>query len=390
MALFGLGKSSTPDAIPAAQQAPFFAVQTGPRGAFAPIEHLLALVVEHNCSDLHMSVGTPPCVRMHGRLRKMETRALLPEDLEKLVTEIATPSQLDRAKNDGSVDFAYSFRERNRFRCSIYLQKGTLAIAMRLIPRKMLSLDEIGMPPSVRSLLTLPRGLVLVTGPTGSGKTTSLAAMLDIINRSASAHIITIEDPIEYIHEHQGGIVHQREVGADVPTFGDGLRRALRQDPDVILVGEMRDLETMETAITAAETGHLVFSTLHTTGAGRTVDRIVDAFPAHQQEQVRVQLASNLRAVISQLLVPRIDRPGRIAVFEVMMLTHSIGALIRDNKTFRIATEIQTGHKHGMVSLEASLVDLYLAGVISREEVFAKAQDTEMAAQLLAGREPRR
>jgi twitching motility protein PilT len=238
--------------------------------------------------------------------------------------------------------------------------------------------------------LRLPRGLILVTGPTGSGKTTTLAAMLDEINGSGSAHIITIEDPIEYVHEHKGGMIHQRELGSDVPSFADGLRRALRQDPDVILVGEMRDLETMETAITAAETGHLVFSTLHTTGAGRTVDRIVDGFPAHQQEQVRTQLSMNLKAVISQLLLPRIDRPGRIAVFEVMINTHSIGALIRDNKSFRIASEIQTGAKYGMVSLEASLVDLYLAGVIAREEVFNKSQDPEMAAQLLAGREVRR
>jgi twitching motility protein PilT len=263
-------------------------------------------------------------------------------------------------------------------------------MALRLIPRKMLSLPEIGLPPVVNDLIKLPRGLIVITGPTGSGKTTSLAAMLDVINRGSGLHIITVEDPIEYIHEHQSGMFHQREVGADVPTFAEGLRRALRQDPDVILVGEMRDLETMETAITAAETGHLVFSTLHTTGAGRTVDRIVDAFPAHQQEQIRVQLSTNLKAVISQLLIPRIDRPGRIAVFEVMVNTHSVGALIRDNKTFRIATEIQTGAKYGMVSLEASLVDLYLAGVISREEVFGKATDPEMAAQLLAGREPRR
>jgi twitching motility protein PilT len=387
----GLFSSSKTAAVPAhLREKPHLSVPTGSKGAFATPDQLLGLVVEHNASDLHMSVASPPCIRINGQLVKMDTRALLPEDMEKLASEIATPEQMQRVRTDGSVDFAFSFRERNRFRCSLYLQKGTLALALRLIPRKMLSLEEIGMPPAVGNLLTLPRGLVLVTGPTGSGKTTSLAAMLDVINRSASSHIITIEDPIEYIHEHQGGMFHQREVGADVPSFADGLRRALRQDPDVILVGEMRDLETMETAITASETGHLVFSTLHTTGAGRTVDRIVDAFPAHQQEQIRIQLSSNLRAVISQLLIPRIDRPGRIAVFEVMILTHSVGALIRDNKTFRIATEIQTGAKHGMVSLEASLVDLYLAGTISREEVFAKSQDPEMAAQLLGGREPRR
>jgi twitching motility protein PilT len=389
MALFGLGKS-TPGNSVSDRPVAHLALPAGPRGAFTTAEQLLGLVVEHNASDLHLSVGTPPCARLHGRLTKLDTRALFPEDMESLAAEIATSEQLHKARTEGSVDFAFTFRERNRFRCSLYLQKGTLALAMRLIPRKMLTPEEIGLPPAVQGLLKLPRGLVLITGPTGSGKTTSLAAMLDTINRGGNSHIITIEDPIEYIHEHQGGMIHQREVGADVPAFADGLRRALRQDPDVILVGEMRDLETMETAITAAETGHLVFSTLHTTGAGRTVDRIVDAFPAHQQDQIRIQLSSNLRAVISQLLVPRIDRPGRIAVFEVMVLTHSVGALIRDNKTFRIATEIQTGAKHGMVSMEASLVDLYLAGVIAREEVFSKSQDPEMAAQLLGGREPRR
>lgn len=389
MALFGFGKSSPPTAlVPATAAAPV--VAAGPRGSFAPAEDLLRLVVEEQASDLHLSVGAPPCIRLHGRLLKLETRALFPEDVEKLAAEIASPDQLRKAKEEGSVDFALTFKERNRFRVSLYLQKGSLAMALRLIPRKMLTPVEIGLPPVVSDLLRMPRGLILITGPTGSGKTTSLAAMLDVINRTAGGHIITIEDPIEYIHEHQSGMFHQREVGADVPTFADGLRRALRQDPDVILVGEMRDLETMETAITAAETGHLVFSTLHTTGAGRTVDRIVDAFPAHQQEQVRIQLSTNLRAVISQLLIPRIDRPGRIAVFEVMINTHSVGALIRDNKTFRIATEIQTGAKYGMVSLEASLIDLYLAGVISREEAFGKSQDPEMAAQLLAGREPRR
>jgi twitching motility protein PilT len=391
MALFGFGKThASAEAATAAVTAEPRTVAAGPRGSFAPAEDLLRLVVEEEGSDLHLSVGAPPCVRVNGRLVKLNTRALFPEDLEKLATEVATVEQIRRAKEEGSVDFAMTFQERNRFRVSLYLQKGTMALAMRLIPRKMLSLVEIGLPPAVHDLLRLPRGLIVITGPTGSGKTTSLAGMLDVINRSSSCHIITIEDPIEYIHEHQSGMFHQREVGADVPTFAEGLRRALRQDPDVILVGEMRDLETMETAITAAETGHLVFSTLHTTGAGRTVDRIVDAFPAHQQEQVRVQLSMNLKAVISQLLIPRIDRPGRIAVFEVMINTHSVGALIRDNKTFRIASEIQTGAKYGMVSLEASLVDLYLAGVISRDEVFGKAQDPEMAAQLLGGREPRR
>ena len=389
MAIFGFGKTQVAELPPPAVISTT-AVQAGPRGTFVPIEDLLQLVVDETASDLHISVGAPPCVRVNGRLVKLETRALFPEDIEKLVAGIASPEQMQKVRTEGSVDFAFTFRERNRFRSSLYLQKGTMALAMRLIPRRMLTLEEIGLPPAVHELLRLPRGLILVTGPTGSGKTTSLAGMLDVINSRGSAHIISIEDPIEYIHEHKGGIIHQREVGSDVPTFADGLRRALRQDPDVILVGEMRDLETMETAITAAETGHLVFSTLHTTGAGRTVDRVVDGFPAHQQEQVRTQLSMNLKAVISQLLLPRIDKPGRIAVFEVMINTHSVGALIRDNKTFRISSEIQTGAKYGMVSLEASLVDLYLAGVIAREEVFNKSQDPEMAAQLLAGRETRR
>jgi twitching motility protein PilT len=389
MAIFGFGKTPTQEnARPAAPAPP--ALQTGPRGNFVPMEDLLRLVVDESASDLHLSVGSPPCVRIHGRLVKLETRALFAEDMEKLVGGVASPEQMQRMRTEGSVDFAFTFGDRDRFRASLYSQKGTMALALRLIPRRMLSLEEIGLPAAVRELLRLPRGLILVTGPTGSGKTTTLAAMLDVINASGSAHIITIEDPIEYVHEHKGGMIHQREVGSDVPSFADGLRRALRQDPDVILVGEMRDLETMETAITAAETGHLVFSTLHTTGAGRTVDRIVDGFPAHQQDQIRVQLSMNLKAVISQLLIPRIDKPGRIAVFEVMINTHSIGALIRDNKGFRIASEIQTGAKYGMVSLEASLVDLYLAGVIAREEVFNKSQDPEMAAQLLAGREVRR
>jgi twitching motility protein PilT len=257
-------------------------------------------------------------------------------------------------------------------------------MVLRLIPKRLLTLDEIGFPPSVRELLTLPRGLILVTGPTGSGKTTTLASMLDVINSTTDAHIITIEDPIEYFHDHKSGLVNQREIGVDVPSFAEGLRRGLRQDPDVLLVGEMRDLETMETAITAAETGHLVFSTLHTTGAARTVDRIIDAFPADQQQMIRAQLSTNLKAVISQLLLPRADGTGRIAAFEVMINTPSIAALIRDSKTFRISNDILTGSKYGMVTLEQSLVNLYARGLIDRNLVTDKAQDPQAAEQLLA------
>ena len=387
MALFGQGKISSAPAKPEPHSLP--AIATGGRGAFAPMDDLLRLTVESGASDIHLSVGAPPTLRIHGKLVRLETRALLAEDTDSFAREIADSDQIHRLNSEGSVDFAMTHQGQSRFRVSLYRQKGTTALAMRLLPKQMLSFKEIGMPSVVEQLIRMPRGLVVVTGPTGSGKTTTLAAMLHAINTQVGAHIVTIEDPIEYIHEHQLGMVHQREIGRDVSSFPEGLRRALRQDPDVIFVGEMRDLETMETAIRAAETGHLVFSTLHTTGAGRTVDRIVDSFPSHQQEQIRIQLSTNLKGVISQLLIPRIDKSGRIAVFEVMTNTHAIGALIRDNKTFRIATEIQTGAKYGMLTIEQSLVDLYLSGVIAREEVFAKAQDPELATQLLAGREPR-
>jgi twitching motility protein PilT len=384
MALFDFRKSGGP---PAAVE-PVMTPPPPPAGPLPPMEDLLRLVIDEKASDLHLSVGAPPAVRLHGRLIKLQLRPLEPEDTESLARAITSDTNLQRVNEEGSVDFGFSFRGKDRFRVSVFRQKGYLGMALRVVPRKMLSLDEIGLPEAVRQLLYAPRGLILVTGPTGSGKTTTLAAMLDTINSTRDSHLITIEDPIEYVHEHRMGIVNQREVGADVPTFAEGLRRALRQDPDVILVGEMRDLETMETAITAAETGHLVFSTLHTTGAARTVDRIIDAFPSTQQEQIRVQLASNLKAVISQLLLPRLDGKGRVAVFEIMITTPAIAALIRDNKTFRIPNDILTGSKYGMVSLETALVERYLNGTISYDQVMSKAQDQQAALQLIAGQKP--
>jgi twitching motility protein PilT len=384
MALFNFGKSSAP-VIDASQR-----IAVGKGDGLIPMEDLLRLVVDEGGSDLHITVGAPPAVRINGRLLKLETRSLTPEDTEALARAITSEANLHRVTEDGSVDFGFSFRDADRFRVSVYRERGNLALALRLVPRRMMSLEEIGLPPAVRGLLEMPRGLVLVTGPTGSGKTTSLASMLDVINATTDNHIITIEDPIEYFHGHQRGLVNQREIGVDVPSFADGLRRALRQDPDVILVGEMRDLETMETAITAAETGHLVFSTLHTTGASRTVDRIIDAFPEDSKEQVRVQLSTNLKAVISQLLIPRCDKPGRVAVFELMINTPSIAALIRDNKTFRIGNDILTGTKYGMVSLETSLAQLYLDGIISYEQVMTKSQDPSAAIQIIGGQKPRK
>jgi twitching motility protein PilT len=352
----------------------------------APLDDLLRLLIEEDASDLHLSVGVPPTLRLKGALTALNTAPLTSADMETLARGLAKPEQMERVSNEGSVDFGFTFRDGNRFRVSVYRERGSLAAAVRLLPRKLLDLKTIGAPPAVRELLDLPRGLVLVTGPTGSGKTTSLASMLTLINETSSRHIITIEDPIEYYIDHKCGIVNQREVGVDVPSFAEGLRRALRQDPDVILVGEMRDLETMETAITAAETGHLVFSTLHTTGAARTIDRIVDAFDAGRQQQIRVQLSMNLKAVISQLLLPKKDNSGRVALFEVMINTPSIGALLRDNKSYRIHNEILTGAKYGMVALETSLVDLYNRGTITRDQVLAYAQDPEVARQLLGER----
>ena len=346
-----------------------------------PLEDLLRLMIEEDASDLHVSVGVAPVMRIRGSLVPLNNSALTPEDTEALCREAGDDYQIERVNTEGSADFALSFRDQ-RFRINLYRERGNFAIAARLLPSRFLSLEEIGVPPCVRGLLDLPRGLVLVTGPTGSGKSTTLASMLNIINETSARHILTIEDPIEYLHQHRRGVVNQREVGVDLPSFADGLRRGLRQDPYVILVGEMRDLETMEAAVTAAETGHLVFSTLHTTGAVRTVDRIVDAFPAAQQNQVRTQLASTLRAAISQILLPRADGKGRVAAFEVVLNTSAVAALIRENKTYGITTVVQTSAEEGMLSLEASLVGLYSKGLISYEEVMNKAQDRELAAQL--------
>src|SRR2546426_1687785 len=289
---------------------------------------------------------------------------------------ITSEEHIQHVRERGGADFGFAFGELARFRVSIFRERGNFGCVLRQIPTKLLKMEEIGLPPSVRDLLYKPRGLVLVTGPTGSGKHTTVASMINIINEERDdAHIITIEDPIEYYHKHKKSIMTQREVNVDVPNFAEALRRALRQDPDVILVGELRDLETMDAAITAAETGHLVFGTLHTTGAAKTIDRIVNAFPTNQQEQIRIQLSTVLQAVISQLLLPRVDKPGRVAIFEVMINTPSVAALIRDNKTFRIQSDIQTGAKYGMVTLDSFLIDKHLAGMIAREEVITKAQD---------------
>ena len=341
------------------------------------MDQLMQAACDENASDLHIEVGNPPLLRIHGELTPLDMPPLEPEDTDKLMRTIASEAQIQSVHNNGGADFGIAFRDLARFRVSVYKQKGVIGIVLRLIPNKMIPFDKIGLPEEVTEILYKPRGLILVTGPTGSGKTTTLTSMLNFINEQRACHIITIEDPIEFYHTHKKSSVTQREIGVDVPSFAEALRRALRQDPDVILVGEMRDLETMGAAITAAETGHLVFATLHTTGAASTVDRIVGAFPTDQQGQIRMQLSVGLVAVISQLLIPRVDKPGRIAVFEIMINTPSIASMIRDGNTHRINSDIQTGAKYGMQTLDSHLLSLYTHGMISYEEFISKSRDPD-------------
>jgi twitching motility protein PilT len=354
------------------------------------MDDLLQVVVDEGGSDLHLRVGVPPIIRLHGALVPMDLPVLRAEDTEVLMKAITSENHIQKVREQGGTDFGFAFGDAARFRVSVFKERGNNGLVLRQIPNKLLSLEQIGLPPSVKDLLFQPRGLILVTGPTGSGKTTTLASMIDVINTERDAHIITIEDPVEYYHMHKKSVITQREIGVDVPNFAEALRRGLRQDPDVILVGEMRDLETMEAAITAAETGHLVFATLHTTGAARTVDRIVDAFPTNQQEQVRTQLSSSIVAVISQILLVRQDKPGRIAAFEIMFATPSIRSLIRDNKTFRITSDIQTGARWGMMTLDAHLMALYERGVIAYEDLITKCQDPEAVVQKLESMTPKK
>ncbi len=351
--------------------------------AHVEMDDLLQLTVDEGASDLHLAVGLPPVMRLHGRLEALDCEPLRPEDTDRLMKSITSASDQQKVREQGGTDFGFGFGEKARFRVSVFKQKGCVGIVLRQIPNDLLSLEQIGLPAQFKELLFRPRGLILVTGPTGSGKTTTLASMINVINQERDCHVITIEDPVEYYHEHKKSVITQREVGVDVPSFKEALRRALRQDPDVILVGEMRDLETMAAAISAAETGHLVFATLHTTGAAQTVDRIVDAFPTDQQEQVRTQLAAGLVAVVSQLLLVRQDRPGRVAAFELMISTSSIRSLIRDNKTYRITSDIQTGAKYGMVTMDTYLMALYQAGQINYEDLITKSQDPESIKQKL-------
>jgi twitching motility protein PilT len=338
------------------------------------IDRLLETCIRTGASDIHIHVGRPPVLRIDGRLRSLETKSLEPEDTSAIMKSVTPERNQQELQEEGGTDYGFAFGDKGRFRVSVFRQKGNVSMVLRLIPSKILTFDEIGLPPITRALCRRPRGLFLVTGPTGSGKTTTLATMLDYINREVGdRHIISIEDPIEYYHLHHKCCFTQREVGVDVPSFAEALRRSLRMDPDVILVGEMRDLETMEAAIRAAETGHLVFATLHTTGAQGTINRIIDAFPVNQQEQIRVQLSTNLLAVLSQTLMPK-KNGGRLAAYEFLVITPAISNLIRENKTYRIDSAIQTGKKFGMQLLDDHLWQIYESGAVDAEECVERAR----------------
>ena len=351
------------------------------------MDELLQATIDEGGSDLHIRAYMPPLLRVHGELCPLADEEMTEEDTLRLCKEVSTKEQMEEVENNGGADFALAHPSGTRFRVSVLKERKRYGMVLRQIPSKLLTMEQLGLPPVVKELLYKPRGLILVTGPTGSGKSTTLASMLDVINHERSVHIITIEDPIEFYHKSAKSLVTQREIGDDVPSFAEAIRRALRQDPDVILVGEMRDLETIAAAITAAETGHLVFGTLHTTGAAETVDRIVDAFPTNQQEQVRTQLAAGLQAVISQILLPKLDENGevhgRIAAFEIMTSTDAIKSRIRDNKTNMIKSDLQTGAKFGMMTLDSCLLKHYKDGYISYEELITKAQDPDSVVQKL-------
>ena len=341
------------------------------------MQKLLRQAVENGASDLHITVGVPPILRINGQLVHTEHPRLTVKDTEDLFTSITTSEQQLQFKERGESDFSFAIYGLSRFRVNAFHQRGSIAIVIRIITENMPTLEELGHPPVLKTLACQPRGLILVTGPTGSGKSTTLAAMINLINQERSCHILTLEDPIEYLHKHSKSIVNQREIHSDTKSFTIALRAALREDPDVILVGEMRDPETIATAITAAETGHLVFATLHTGSSSQTIDRIIDAFPAYQQQQIRIQLSVTLQGIVAQQLLPRIDGKGRVAALEVLIATPAVRNIIREGKTPQLSSVIQTGAKFGMIPMDVALRDLYRRGVISYEEAIARAIDEE-------------
>ena len=347
------------------------------------IDKLLEACVKQGASDIHITTGQPPVFRLHGRMRKLETKVLEPDDTVSLMKSISPERCQRELQESGSSDFGFAYADKARFRVSIFKQRGNIAMVLRQIPTTMLTPEQLGLPDVFTKLVMRPRGLVLVTGPTGSGKSTTLASLVNYINERADHHIITIEDPIEFYHYHKKSTINQREVGVDVPSFSEAIRRALRQDPDVILVGEMRDLETIEAAISAAETGHIVFGTLHTNSAQGTVNRVIDAFPGNLQDQIRTQLSSSLIGVLAQTLLPRIGG-GRVAAYESLVVTSAVANLIRENKTFRINSAIQTGAKFGMNLMDDSLFDHWVNDRVEMDDVLGKAIDPDSLARRIA------
>jgi twitching motility protein PilT len=338
----------------------------------------------NKASDVHITVGVPPVLRVNGKLIHIDNvDNLMPKDAEAFAFELLTEKQISKLKEKGEIDFSYAISGIGRFRVNVYSQRGSYSIAIRPIPLEIPSFKELGLPDVLLELSERQRGLILVTGPTGSGKSTTLATMIDHINQTRRCHVLTLEDPIEYLHRHKSSIINQREIGYDTESYSTALRAALRQDPDVILIGEMRDLETISIAVTAAETGHLVLATLHTIGAVSTVDRVIDVFPAQQQQQVRVQLASVLQGIVSQQLVRRADGSGRIGAFEVMLCNQAVRNLIREGKSHQLMSSIQTGRKLGMMSMDTSLVELYKKGFITVDEALAHSVDKTFIKRLL-------
>ncbi|HUO75057.1 MAG TPA: type IV pilus twitching motility protein PilT [Solirubrobacteraceae bacterium] len=347
---------------------------------------VLLEMIDKRASDLHITPGTPPTIRVRGRLVRMDNYPVLtPADTREIVYSILSNAQRQKLEQNWQLDFAYAVPGAARFRVNAYFQRASIGAAFRLIPFEIAPLDTLGLPPAVAEFAKKPRGLVLVTGPTGSGKSTTLASLIDIINQGREEHIMTIEDPIEFLHSHKKCIVNQRELGSDATSFGDALRSALRQDPDVILVGEMRDLETIGTAITAAETGHLVFSTLHTQDTPQTIDRIIDVFPSGQQGQIRAQLSVALQGIMTQTLLPTADGAGRCVACEVLIPTPAVRNLIRESKSHQIYSVLQTGGSHGMQTMDSSLAQLVRAGKITRALAESRAHSPEELRRLIGG-----
>src|SRR6186713_2435607 len=349
----------------------------------ARIDSFFKFMKEQNASDLHLSTGNPPMLRIHGELVRVDTPPLENDDLKALVYEIAPEQKIKIFEETGDVDFGYEYPGFARYRANFFNQKSGISAVFRLIPSKVLTADDLGLPPVLKKFSMLKKGLVLVTGPTGSGKSTTLAAMIDWSNLHRKDHIITVEDPIEFVHRSQQSLINHREVGLHTKSFASALRGALREDPDIILIGEMRDLETIELALTAAATGHLVFGTLHTPSAPKTIDRVIDVFPANQQNQIRASLSESLKGVVAQALIKRIDKPGRVAALEVLVVDTPIANLIREAKTYQIPGMLQVGKKHGMQTLDDAIMDLINKAMISPEDAYSRSIDKNKFRPLL-------